>query len=182
MGIYFEEIGKFILSYKDLVSQYNQKQEEYANLILHTSKTKTKPGTKLVVSMEADLQNEIEKIKVKLEDLKVAIRPFIPLLQQNRREIILKAKQIEPQLPVLNKLEEQNAAIINSLRARQKNLDETRAEVVAMCTSKEFKRNFEKLQDKRTYLGLLHKEEILQEIEEFVTGKVANVSTISKSK
>lgn len=180
--VYYPEIGKFVFRYNQLMGKLNQKQEEYQKIFLKFKREQTTSGSNMVSGLEAEFKEEIKQIEKELLELKVEIKPFIPILQQNRQEIILRIKKMEPKIPTLNKIEEENEAIINSLRARQKNLDETRAEVVAMCTSKEFKRNYEKLQDKRTYLGLLHNEEILQEIEEFVTGKVANVSTISKSK
>ena len=142
--VYFPEIGKFVFRYNQLMGKLNQKQEEYQKIFLKFKREQTTSGSNMVSGLEAEFKEEIKQIEKELLELKVEIKPFIPILQQNRQEII--------------------------------------SRIVAMYTNKKFKSNYEKLQEKREYLGLKQKEETLQEIEEFVTGKVANINSISKSK
>ena len=180
--IYYTEIGKFVFKYNQLMEALNQKQEEYQTIVFKLKEKEIENGANIILALETEFNEKIKQIKKDLAELKVEIKPFIPILQQNRQEIISRIKKIEPKIPTLNKIEEENEAIINSIRVRQKNVSQLTAEIVAMYTNKKFKSNYEKLQEKREYLGLKQKEETLQEIEEFATGKVANVSTISKSK
>lgn len=180
--VYYPEIGKFVFRYNQLMGKLNQKQEEYQKIFLKFKREQTASGLNMVSGFEVEFKGEIKQIEDELLELKVEIKPFIPILQQNRQEIISRIKKIEPKIPTLNKIEEENEAIINSIRVRQKNVSQLTAEIVAMYTNKKFKSNYEKLQEKREYLGLKQKEETLQEIEEFVTGKVANINSISKSK